>query len=890
MTARYAVGRSGRVHRDGYGVPHLWAADVDDLAYLQGHTAATDRAWQIEVERWRSEGALASRLGPAEVGWDRFARRVRLDDTAERCFHRLDPATRRWVGAYVDGVNHGLAEGAGAAPEFAATGTTAGSWQPWTPLGVFLVQHVLFGTFGSKLWRAHVTATLGPAAVDLFAMEPPASSGSNAWAVTGRHSGTGSPVIAGDPHRILELPNVYQQVQLTCPEFDVFGFAFPGVPGLPHFGHAGEVAWAITNAMADYQDLYREQLRRVDGQVLVRQADGWAPVPAHTELIEVRDADPVPVEVIETPRGPVIDVDRRTGEAISLRTPSRVGGALGFDALLPLLRARRVGDVERALRHWVEPVNSVLVADRSGAVRRLVAGRVPVRDDRCRQVPVPGWAPRYTWRPGYTALPAAEVSDLVVNANDRRGGDTADLGVDFAPPHRARRIRQLLDSGAAPESVHMDTLVPTAGLRRLLRGLDLTDQPGPVRQLREKLLGWDGRMAADSADAGLFAAWRAALVHRLSAEPCLRPLHAEPGFDELFAPWTDPVGRIGLALDRLIDGLPRLGGDPGRCAVAALVEVADGPPPGRWGDRHLLHPVRVLPGAADPATDALGGPVPLDGDTGSVLATSSVPGVSDVCWRGPVARYVWDLADPAASRWVVPFGASGRPGDRHFADQLPRWTAGQLVPVSPVQWTSGPGGTARPSVYVEQLPGIGRFSLLVLDPTEDLDLLYGWVTEPRARFWGMTGHTREQVGDVYRFLDGLDSHHAYLMTVDDEPVGIFQTYLPAEDPLGEHYPVRDGDIGIHLFLAPARRPVAGFTGAVAAAFTRYLFADPGRRRIVIEPDVRNDRALRRWKRLGFEFDVELTLADKRAQLAFLTRAAFTVRQATGGVPSTGDRR
>ncbi|MFY1699685.1 GNAT family N-acetyltransferase [Solwaraspora sp. WMMA2101] len=175
------------------------------------------------------------------------------------------------------------------------------------------------------------------------------------------------------------------------------------------------------------------------------------------------------------------------------------------------------------------------------------------------------------------------------------------------------------------------------------------------------------------------------------------------------------------------------------------------------------------------------------------------------------------------------------------------------------------------TVHSRQLPGIGRFDLTVLDPDLHLDLVYGWVTEPRARFWGMTRHTRQQVGDIYRFIDSLDSHHAYLMSVDDEPVGIFQTYEPAEDPLGEHYPVRDGDIGIHLFLAPAPRRIPGFTDAVAAAFIGYLFSDPRRQRIVIEPDVRNEPALRRWKRLGFVFDARLDLADKQAQLAFLAR-------------------
>uniref|UniRef100_UPI001FE66BF9 penicillin acylase family protein n=1 Tax=Micromonospora maritima TaxID=986711 RepID=UPI001FE66BF9 len=509
MTIRGNGRSTTRVDRDPWGVPQLWADDVVALAHLQGRVAARDRAWQISVERWRAEGRLAARVGAAELPWDRFARRARLDDTARRCHERLDPATRRWVEAYVDGVNAGLVEGAAAAPEFAATGAAPEPWQPWSPLGVFLVQHVLFSTFPNKLWHAHVARTLGPDAVGLFAVEGPASSGSNAWALPADPATGRGPVLAGDPHRLIELPGIYQQVRLACPEFDVVGLAFPGVPGLPHFGHAGHVAWAVTNAMADYQDLYREQLRRDGDRVLVRDADGWTPVARHVEEIEVRGGTPERVEVIETPRGPVIDHDRVTGEAISLRTPSRVEARLGFEALLPLLRARDTADVADALRHWVEPVNSVLAADTGGAVRRLVAGLVPVRDERCRREPVPGWQSRHHWRGDYLPPVDEKVEGVAVCANDRRD-DVAAYGVDFAPPHRARRIRALLADGVDAPAVHTDARLPESPLHRLLDRLDPDRLDAPARRLRRRLIHWDRAMAAGSVEAGAFAAWRAA--------------------------------------------------------------------------------------------------------------------------------------------------------------------------------------------------------------------------------------------------------------------------------------------------------------------------------------------------------------------------------------------
>jgi penicillin amidase len=175
-------------------------------------------------------------------------------------------------------------------------------------------------------------------------------------------------------------------------------------------------------------------------------------------------------------------------------------------------------------------------------------------------------------------------------------------------------------------------------------------------------------MDAGSAEAGAFAAWRTALVARLTDHPDLRPLCTLPAFDPLFAPWTEPVTRIGLALERLAPRYPQLG-------AAALDDVAAGPPPGTWGSRHRLDPVRLVDATTFSAAPQ------LSGDTNCVLATSSIPGVSDACWRGPVNRYVWDLGDRARSRWIVPFGASGQPDDPHFADQLPLWVRGDLIPV-----------------------------------------------------------------------------------------------------------------------------------------------------------------------------------------------------------------
>jgi penicillin amidase len=661
------------VSRDTYGVPHLQAGDPLALAYLQGVNVARDRAWQVELERRRYLGTSAAFLGPEAAGWDVFARQARLADTARRCFEALDDETREWITAYVEGVNHALPGGARRAPEFADTGLTLQEWEPWTPLGIWLAVHVLFAGFPTKLWRSHVAQHLGDEALELFSSEGPHTSGSNGWLIPGSLTTSGQAIVAGDPHRYIESPGVYQQIQLTCPEYDVLGLAVPGIPGLAHFGHTGKVAWAITNAMADYQDLYAEQLRRTGSGVEALGPSGWTACAVHTEVVEVSGADPIEVDVVETDRGPMIM------DGISLRYPPRVTSRLGFEALPKLLRATTVDDVDAAFEVWVEPVNVVLAADTAGGLLHRTAGMVPRRHESNRLRVVPAWEAEHQWDGWHDPMPRATVDGPAVMANARELA--APLGVEFATPHRSRRIRELLASrptwsvGEMPD-IHTDTFLGSAGsILDLLPGLeDLSEQ---AIALRTELLDWDRRMDAASTTASSYAALRKALVSRLTDHFTLLE-NAECA--EVFAPWMDTLAHVSFALENLIatDLLPDV--NVGWLAREALEDVAARKARPPWGETHQLAPLHALRGpvfAPDEEPFDLG----VSGDHHCVMSTSSLPGLTDVCVRGSAARYAFDLADRSASGWVVPMGASGVLGDPHHHDQLPLWQRGELAPV-----------------------------------------------------------------------------------------------------------------------------------------------------------------------------------------------------------------
>jgi penicillin amidase len=307
-----------------------------------------------------------------------------------------------------------------------------------------------------------------------------------------------------------------------------------------------------------------------------------------------------------------------------------------------------------------------------------------VRDDRARQGIAPADDPHVAWTGWLDPLPRENVvaDGQVVSANERRGPESSAIGTTFAPPHRARRLHELMDGRAdlAPsdfETFHGDTRLPILG--EVLALLDRCEPALPGRPVREAIRRWDGRMDADSPGAAAYAAWRSAFVSRLGVEPVFGPL-AEPVVDDpVLAPWLDPTARIGVAVEGLITAEKPFGIYLARLAAAALDDAAGHPE--TWGETHVLTAVHAF----EVLAPQLGAPtvpeLPLSGDIDCVHVTGSQPGIGDECWRGSVARYVWDLADRQRSGWVVPLGASGDPRDPHHHDQLELWAEARLAPV-----------------------------------------------------------------------------------------------------------------------------------------------------------------------------------------------------------------
>jgi putative CocE/NonD family hydrolase len=728
-----------RILRDRYGIPHVKAESTHDAFFGQGYATAQDRLWHMDYDRMRAYGRWAEVVGSTGVEHDLMMRRFQIGASVEQDWDALNGETRAMFEAYSDGVNAFMQGNRPLPVEYRITATRPAPWKPQDSLAVFKVRHIMMGVFEGKLWRAELVNSLGAeraarllrgyqlgqlvivppgteydgpvldglqelsAGLDAIDWLRDEDSGSNNWAVAGSRTRSGKPLIAGDPHRGLDTPNVYYQNHISCGDFDVIGLSFPGCPGFPHFGHNASVAWCVTHAQADYQDLFIERFRESDGVLEYEYQGDWKPASTRRETIRVKDGEPVAVEVVATQHGQVILRSEDGQRGVALRYTATASPNLGFEALLKMLYASSASELDESMRTWVDPCNNFVFGDVHGDIGYLNRGQLPIRSMANAWLPVPGWTGEHDWqgRVPFEELARARNPEtgFIVTANNRIVGPDYPhyIALDFSPDDRARLIVDRLKdlTGATVEdmaSIHSETVsIPARVYAK--RIADAPPLGEPSAEARDRVAGWDGSMDKEDVAPLIYSAFRGRLHRRLigrllgplaekastsagrGAASHVRQLasqlvsHALSGDTSLLPEGSDWNTVIELALAQGVDDLKsELGPDMDSWS---------------WGSVHRTRPAHPLSSSFPDAAGLLNPPsVPMSGDGDTPHAASYSQSDPYTVTSTSVARYVWDTADWDNSRWIVPLGSSGHPGSRHFADQTPIWARVGLVPAT----------------------------------------------------------------------------------------------------------------------------------------------------------------------------------------------------------------
>lgn len=705
------LGDPVEVVRDRWGIPHLFARSSRALFLAQGFVHAQDRLWQMELNRRTASGRLAEIFGEAALPTDRFLRTIGLRRVAEAHLGAVSPQTKQNLDAYAAGVNAFIAGARGRLPiEFTLLGFAP---EPWTPADSLaygkLMAWVLGGDWRVEILRQQLLERFGDGALERLLPGYPSDApvitggwylpgmglrslpgiGSNNWVVAGNRAETGSPLLANDPHLESQMPSIWYLMHLNGGPYDVVGATFPGVPGVI-VGHNRDIAWGVTNANPDVQDLYIERFHPEDPARYLHKGQ-WIPATVVRETIKVKGRNEPAVEIVRVTRhGPILNnVVRGLHAPLALRWTALESSTI-IESVDGVNRASTWDEFRQALRAWDAPSQNFVFAHRNGEIGYQMPGRIPVRAKGTGAVPVPGWTGEHEWTGWlpFEALPSAHGRDgFLLTANNRIAppGYPHFLGRDWDVGYRARRINELLSEGTQSvetfKRIHSDvTSLPGRAMVEALRPVRILDPA--LQPVFAELLQWDGVLSASSRPAAVYEALLDALVKEVFRTPLDEAVFGrylrqyEGAVQTVLALLRDPSsGWWRGSRDRLVETALR---DAVRTLEGQLGPKREG---WRWGRLHqptFVHPIGRIKSLAWIFNTT---PPEVGGDAFTVNNSAFNP--EEPFRQVVVASYrqILDPADWDRSLVIHTTGQSGLPFHRHYRDFAALWARGEYVPL-----------------------------------------------------------------------------------------------------------------------------------------------------------------------------------------------------------------
>jgi penicillin amidase len=525
---------------------------------------------------------------------------------------------------------------------------------------------------------------------------------SNNWAVDGEKSVTGKPILASDPHLPLQIPSIWYQVHLDSPNLKVAGACMPGLPEI-FIGHNDRIAWGVTAALADGDDLFVERINPDNPRQYEFQGQ-WLEAEVVREEITVRGRrKPLIEEVMITRHGPIISpCIRAETRTLALRTTA-LEPAHQLEAAIELMVAQDWEQFHQALRGWlVSPLNFAY-ADVDGNIGYQLAGLIPMRAKGYGMVPSPGWTGEYEWTGfiPFDELPNAYNPDRhwLASSNNKIVDEDYPhfLTYSYDNGYRQQRIAQLLEAKERLSSddfkeIQTDVYsIPGVELASYILGLQPRDEW--CRRAQNFVKAWDHRATADSVAACIVETFFSHLVRRALREKLGswsefylgRGIHpAQPTGHFYFA-------AAGWLLEKIQSRPDWFSGMTWQAAMeeslaSAVAELrrllGDDMSRWQWGRLHLQSFRHVL-GQSPPLDRVFNrGPVSLGGNCSTVWQAAYVPhtGYQVGSWTASY-RQIVDLSDFNRSLAVMPTGQSGHPGSRHYADMIEMWRKGEYHPM-----------------------------------------------------------------------------------------------------------------------------------------------------------------------------------------------------------------
>ena len=381
------------IYRDTYGIPHVFGETDGSTMFGFAYAQAEDNFWRIEDNYIRSLGRRAEVEGEDGLVSDRRNRALEIPRLAREEYARMTPHMRALLDAFAAGLNAYLIDHPNVRPRLLTR------FEPWYPLAFIRFNYYQSGFFwGAGFRPSDLQVAPGDALVGSKDL------GSNGWVIGPSKSATGHAMLFINPHLpFFGYGQVYEGHIRSDEGWNFTGYTRLGFP-FPYVGHNESLGWVSTDNAADQADLYVETFDDPARPLAYRYGTGYRLATAWTDTILVKTTAGVERRALtfrKTHHGPILGM--RDGKPLALRM-AKLDGDGWLGEWYAMTRARRVPELEAAMRPLNMLFGNVMAADTEGNTFYLYNAAVPVRDPGFDwSGPVDGSNPATEWR-GYHVL------------------------------------------------------------------------------------------------------------------------------------------------------------------------------------------------------------------------------------------------------------------------------------------------------------------------------------------------------------------------------------------------------------------------------------------------------------------------------------------------------
>ena len=369
------------IHRDEFGIPHIFAGSDEGVVYGMGYAQAQDRLEELLKQYRRATGTMSEAFGPGEFRNDYRQRLWQHAAISREKYGELSQKCRALIEAYQAGIRQYMKENPSEVPAWAP------EIEPW--MCVALSRYIIWGwpegDAGGDMQRAGIEP------------DPIEYHGSNEWLVAPGRTEAKAPIALIDPHLGWYGQFRFYEARMYGGSLAYSGMAIVGMP-LPSLGHSRYCSVAMTTGGPDAADCYEEEINpdnarqyKYDGQ--------WRDMTARTETIRVKDGDKIAetqVALEYTHHGPV--VARKGHKAYTLKLPYFDEFRLA-EQVFAMNTAKNLDEMKKALSMLQLMEQNVMIGTVHGDIFYVRNARVPIRAPGYDyKKPVPGNTSKTEWQ------------------------------------------------------------------------------------------------------------------------------------------------------------------------------------------------------------------------------------------------------------------------------------------------------------------------------------------------------------------------------------------------------------------------------------------------------------------------------------------------------------